>query len=192
MIDDWFMFVNAQFGRLFDFFRIQVQQALLFLLLVAVIAGLIGLFTGRWDIALIIIVGTAIFLALFLAVGFVVLSIRILIECAINVLRGADGDIGAGVPTVVGAAIAAGAVVDCQDARDLLATARAALAAAESARNRQAQRVQEAKRSVQTATDMLILALAGLVAAIFQPWVIPELLPPFLALPSYFDVVALA
>jgi hypothetical protein len=153
---------------------------LLFLLMVTVFALFLAIFAGP-EIIIPLIVGTAIAVALLFGIMFVTLALRILIDCTISALLGAVGDIGAGVPTVVGAAIASGAVVNCQDARDLLAMARAALAAAEIARNRQAERVQEAKRSVQNATDMLIVAIASLAAAIFQPWLIPGVVAAILA-----------
>lgn len=158
-------FVNGDFGRGLAGFTI------IFISGLAIIATLAA-FSGQWEMVLIYVAAMGIAAIIFFGIWFVLALLRLLVACGIAVIqRGLDAG-APGASTVVGSLIASGSITTCQSAQALLAQVQAALAAAQAARDSQAQRVTAASARVGNATNMLVAAAASAIAAIWQPWAI--------------------
>lgn len=146
-------FVNGDFGQTIAGFIAIFLAGLIFIVISAAVSG-------QWEVVG-IYVGAMLFAALlFFGIWFVIELLALLVWCGIAVIqRGLDAG-APGAPTVVGALIASGSVTTCQSAQVLLAQAQAVLAAAQAARDAQAQRVGTASARVRSATSMLVAAAA--------------------------------
>lgn len=167
-------FVNGDFGRTFWGF---VAIFLVGLAGITIMAAV----SGQWEMVGIYVGGMVFAAVLFFGLWFIGALLTILILCGIATIQ-AGLDAGApGAPTVVGALLASGSVTTCESAQALLAQARIMLAAAQAARDAQAERVSTARNRVRNAAAMLVAAAASAFAAIWQPWAIVAALTALVA-----------
>ncbi|HLL31348.1 MAG TPA: hypothetical protein VK403_10165 [Allosphingosinicella sp.] len=157
------IFVTGDFGlMLFGFIGIFFFG----LLVVSIIAAA----SGQWELVGGYIGGMLIFGIVFFGIWFIGGLLAIMATCAATVRLDVVADATAITSGAVGAIIASGAVTGCREAEALLAQARAALEAARSARDRQGQRVTDARGRVRNARGMVYGASASAVAAAWHPW----------------------